>query len=142
MEGHLTSTKIGIDGEKEFSFTSRYKRLIDVLTDHELASLGDAYVNFIYSLALSRRLGKPAGRKVDSATLASALRKADLRRFLPSRVDRHRQADAAEALIVYAWLSGRVTLEESLCFFEQDTDVDAFCLLLQAALKRISLISE
>jgi len=132
--------KFYLNGEKEFPFISKYKSLTDILTDHELAALGDAYVNFVYSLTLSKKTGKPIGRKVSSSTLATALKKADLRRFLASRTDRHRQADAAEALIVFAWLLGTTSLEETLRIMErEETAEDAFSILLQTILKRINL---
>jgi hypothetical protein len=69
-----------------------------------MASLGDAYVNFAYSLALSKRSGKPQGQKVKGKVLAQAIKRAGLREYLPSRMTRHMIADAAESLIVYAWL--------------------------------------
>jgi len=126
--------------EKKFPSVSMYESVADILVDHELAALGDAYVNFVYSLALSRKRGKPLGRKVDSATLASALRKAGVRKLLPSRTDRHKQADAAEALIVYAWLSGVITFEETVNIVEnEETGEDAFSLLLKAILDKLRL---
>jgi len=128
--------------DEGFLFVSNYENLIDVLTDHELAALGDAYVNFVYSLAISKKSGKPKGKKVNSSTLALALRKADLRRFLASRTDRHRQADAAEALIVYGWLVGAISLEETIGILEKgETEEDAFCHVLQAVLKKINFNS-
>jgi hypothetical protein len=42
-------------------FVKTHRNLTEVLTDHKLASLGDAYVNFAYSLALSNRTGRPTG---------------------------------------------------------------------------------
>ena len=96
------------------SFAWSRGNLDEVLVDHELASLGDSYVNFVYSLAISNRRGNPFGTKVKGSVLAEALRKVGLREFLPSRMSRHNLADAAEALIVYAWLSGWISLEESV----------------------------
>jgi len=84
-----------------FAFTPQYESLREVLMDQKLAKLGDAYVNFLYSLALSKKKGEPAGTKVEGRLLADAFKKAGLRKFLPSRIDRHKQADAAEALILY-----------------------------------------
>lgn len=125
--------------EKELRFIPKHENISDILEDHDLAALGDAYVNLVYSLALSRKLGKPVGRKVDSSTLASALRKADLRKFLPSRTDRHKQADAAESLIVYAWLIGEISLDETLRVMEKEkTAEDAFSSLLQTVSKSVS----
>ncbi len=122
----------------EFHFISTYRNLLDVLKDHELAALGDAYVNFIFSLASSRRLGKPTGKKVDSRILANALRKANLRESLPPRVDRHKQADAAEALIMYAWIRGIITIEECIAVLEKESSPEeGFGTLLEMILRRV-----
>lgn len=123
-----------------FTFIPEYKSLREVLTNQKLAALGDAYVNFIYSVALSKRKGEPTGAKVDSRLLAEALRKSGLRNLLPSRIDRHRQADAAEALIVYAWIWNAMTIEEGIGILEQHEDmVEAFCFFLITARKKLSL---
>jgi len=123
-----------------FDFISEYKDLGEVLTDQKLAALGDAYVNFIYSVALSKRKREPTGAKVDSRLLAVALRKAGLRSLLPSRIDRHKQADAAEALIVYAWVQDVMTIEEGVSILEQREDmVEAFCTLLLTARRKLDL---
>ena len=117
-----------------FTFIKNHKNLSEILMDHKLAKLGDAYVNFLYSLALSKKTGEATGVKVKGRLLADAFKKADLRKFLPSRVDRHKQADAAEALIVYPWIKGSMTLEEGLEILEQTEDsVEAFCNLLVTA---------
>ncbi|MCS7120704.1 MAG: ribonuclease III family protein [Nitrososphaerota archaeon] len=122
-----------------FSFAPKHENISAVLEDRDLASLGDAFVNFLYSLALSKKCGRPVGRKVDSSVLASALRKADLRKFLPSRTDRHRQADAAESIILYGWMSGAVDLEEAINIIESgDSEVDAFAILLRLSAKNLN----
>jgi hypothetical protein len=116
-----------------------YNSLTDVLTDHRLASLGDAYVNFAYSLALSSRTGKPSGAKVKGKVLAGALRKAEVREYLPSRMTSHALADAAEALIVYAWLSRCITLEESVSILAKADDaVEGLSKLLVLIRKRVT----
>ena len=123
-----------------FTFIPQYRNLREVLMDQKLAALGDAYVNFIYSVALSKRKGEPTGAKVDSRLLAEALKKAGLRRLLPSRIDRHKQADAAEALIVYALVRGSMTMEEGVSILEQGEDmVEAFCSLLLTAKRKLDL---
>lgn len=123
-----------------FPFVPQYESLSEVLMDQKLASLGDAYVNFLYSLALSKKNGEPTGTKVKGRLLADAFEKAELRKFLPSRIDRHKKADAAEALIVYAWLRGSMTMEEGLKILEQNGDrVEAFSLLLLTAKRKIDL---
>ena len=123
-----------------FAFIPKYKSLSEVLLNQKLASLGDAYVNFLYSLALSKKKGEPAGTKVESRLLADAFKKAGLRKLLPSRIDRHKQADAAEALIVYAWIRGSMTMEEGLKILEQNGDiVEAFSVLLLTAKRKLDL---
>jgi hypothetical protein len=123
-----------------FAFISQYRSLREVLMDQKLAALGDAYVNFVYSVALSKRKGEPTGAKVDNRLLAEALKKAGLRSLLPSRIDRHKQADAAEALIVYAWVRGSMTMEEGVSILEQGEDtVEAFCSFLLTAKKKLDL---
>lgn len=101
-------------GHRLFSFLKKYDNLSHVMTDNKLASLGDTYINFVCSLALSKRKGEPASTKVKGKMLAEALKKSGLREYLPSRMNQHAFADAAEALIVYAWLCDYVTLEDSV----------------------------
>jgi hypothetical protein len=123
-----------------FTFIPLFKDLQEILTNHKLAALGDAYANFLYSLAISKKSGEPAGAKVDSRLLAEALRKAGLREYLPSRIDRHKQADAAEALIVYAWLKDLISLEEGIKILERYQDLtEGFCNLLILARKKLNL---
>ncbi|MDI6846691.1 MAG: ribonuclease III family protein [Candidatus Bathyarchaeia archaeon] len=123
---------------KTFSFIKTHRNLAEVLTDHKLASLGDTYINFVYSLALSNRRGKPSGAKVKGGVLAEAVKKAGLRGYMPSRMTRHMLADAAEALIVYAWLYNYITLEESVAMLEKtDDSVEGFSQLLATIKGRI-----
>lgn len=123
-----------------FAFIPKYESLSEVLLDQNLAKLGDAYVNFLYSLVLSKKEGKPTGTKVKSRLLADAFKKAGLRKFLPSRINRHKQADAAEALLVYAWILGSVTMEEGVKILEESEDeIEAFTVLLLTAKRKIDL---
>jgi hypothetical protein len=116
---------------KLYTFTKPYKNLTQILTDHKLAQLGDAYANFVYSLAISNRNREPIGAKVKGSTLATAIKKAGLRNYLPSRMTRHMMADAAEALLVYAWLNNHITLEESITTLENTNDsIEGFSQLL------------
>jgi hypothetical protein len=139
----LTRIKTHFSENGELHFISKYESLVAVLSDHELSALGDAYVNFVYSLALSKKSGKPVGRKVDGSTLASALKKVGLRKLLPSRTDRHKQADAAESLIVYSWLMGVASLEETVRIVEKEEKMeDGFIRLLQTILKRLDIACE
>lgn len=58
---------------KTVSFIKTYNSLTEVLTDHKLASLGDSFINFAYSLALSERRGTPEGKKVKEPCLLKHL---------------------------------------------------------------------
>jgi len=122
----------------DLSFVQKNRSLAEILTDNDLAALGDAFVNFVYSLTLSLKEKKPVGRKLDNAKLASALRKAGLRKILPHRVDRHRQANAAEALIVYAWLVGVLSLKEILQIMSTSENIeDSLGRLLQEIVPKL-----
>jgi len=124
--------------KKLFSFVKTHQNTAEILMNHELASLGDTYVNFVYSLAMSEKTGIPIGKKVKGVFLAEALKNSRLRKSLPSRMTRHRMADAAEALIVYAWLNGYVTLKESVAILEKAaTTTEGFTLLLEKIYKKI-----
>ncbi len=123
---------------KLFSFAKVYRDLTEVLMDHKLAALGDAYINFAYSLALSKNKGQPSGAKVRGSVLAEAFKKAGLREYMPSRVSRHMLADAAEALTVYAWLHSYLTLEESVAMLEKTKNpVEGFTKLLLTVKDRV-----
>jgi len=123
---------------KTFYFLKNHRNLTEVLTDHKLASLGDAFINFVYSLALSNKKGEPSGAKVRGRVLAEALKKAGLREHLPSRISRHMLADAVEALVVYAWLHHYITLEETMETLEKTEDlVEGLSQLLRTISDRI-----
>jgi hypothetical protein len=125
--------------KKFLSFIPQYNRLEDVLKDQNLARLGDAYVNFIYSIALSKKKGKATGAKVGSSILVHALRKAGLRGLLPGRLDRHSLGDTAESLIVYAWIHGTISIEESVAtLLSSDNAAEAFASLLRQAKERLN----
>jgi hypothetical protein len=126
--------------EELLSFAPRHTSLESIFNDHKLASLGDAYVNFVYSLTLSKKRGEPMGTKVSSRILSQALKKASLREFLPQRMDRHMIGDAAEALVVYAWMQGVITIKESVTvLLPSDNAVEAFARLLLLAKERLNL---
>ncbi len=121
-------------------FISKQKTLSEVLTDQKLAALGDAYVNFLFSLTLSKKRGEPVGARVDNNLLAVALRKAGLRELLPSRTNRHERANAVEALIVYAWIRNAMTIEETVNILEREEDLtEGFCSLILTAKEKLNL---
>jgi hypothetical protein len=56
---------------------------------------------------------------------------------MPSRMSRHELADAAEALIVYAWLNNFLSLSESVVLIGKYSDpVEGMSQLLVAAKER------
>jgi len=123
-----------------FTFMKSHSSLTNVLTDHKLASLGDAYVNLVYSLAFSAKMGEPSGKKVKGTVLAEALRKAGLRQHMPSRMTSHKLADAAEALTVYAWLNDCITLEQSVTILLKSDDlINGLTQLLMKAKEAVRL---
>lgn len=115
-----------------------YRDLHEILRDKGLAALGDAYINLVYSLALSQKKGQPAGAKVDNDALARAVDLSGLRGFLPHRVDKHERANAAEALLVFAWLSGIQELDDCAKTLSTKTEItQAFGTLLKDALAKL-----
>jgi len=86
----------------------RGRGLREVMLDKGLSALGDALVNFAYSLALSLDERRPQGARLDNRVLSEALRASGLRELAPRRMDRHDLADAAEALLAFGWLAGLV----------------------------------
>ncbi len=95
-------------------FKQSYNTIGDLMKDRDLARLGDSFVNFVYSMALTQRREKPSGAKVRGTFLAESLRRAGLRKFASSRNDSHSLADAAEAFIVYGWLNNLISLDQSI----------------------------
>jgi len=87
----------------------RKRALREIMLDRGLAGLGDALLNFAFSLALSLEEGRPMGRRLDNRFLAEALRASGLRGEAPRRMDKHELADAAEAILAYGWLTGLVS---------------------------------
>ena len=78
------------------------------------------------------------GEKLDNETLASALREAGLRKILPFRMDKHEMANAAEALIVYAWLRGIMSIGDILKVIGKSKDIrDSWRILLQRIAEEI-----
>lgn len=119
--------------------TLENERLSRVLLDRDLAALGDAFVNLVYSLALTRQAGRPKGSKVENRILAEAIRRAGLRGLLPKRLDRHAIGGSAEALLAYAWLEGLVAMDECTEALRPSLDqpVEAFTQLLTLIVGRV-----
>ena len=93
-----------------------------VVRDRQLASLGDAFVNFVYSLALTKINGNPQATKVSDRILAEAFRVAGLREYLGTRLSRKDLANAAESLLVEAYRRQLISIEESVSILSQNPD--------------------
>lgn len=85
----------------------------EAFLDEDLAKLGDALVNLIYSLARSTARGEPDGAKAPNKVLSDSLNEAGLRDLAPSRVDRHQLGDITEAIIAYAWIQNKIEIKEA-----------------------------
>jgi len=114
-----------------------------VLRDKQLASLGDAFVNFIYSLALTKLNGRPEGTKVSDRVLSEAFRLADLRRHLGARLSRKDLANAAESLLAEAYRKNLISIDESVEVIAQTPDDPNVGLsnLLKLAAERMTQLS-
>jgi len=125
--------------EAKANLVPRQLELSEIFASRDLAKLGDAFVNFTYSLAQSIRNGRGVNARVPSRILASALKRSGLKRELPPRTSIHDQADAVEALSVYAWLLGIMTFEEFVSLLSQpkDDSTETFTEALNEILKRL-----
>lgn len=87
--------------------------LATIMRDKKRASLGDAYINLAYSLALTQIQGEPKGVKVSDRILADAFKEAGLRNYLGTRLSRKDFANASEAVLMEAYQRELLTIEES-----------------------------
>jgi hypothetical protein len=112
----------------------------DVVRDKQLASLGDAFVNFVYSLALTKINRRPQAIKVSDRILSEAFRLAGLREYLGTRLSRKDLANAAESLLIEAYRKQLVSIDESVSILTQNPDGLEAGLsdLLKIAAERIS----
>jgi Ribonuclease III len=94
--------------------------LRQVMRNKQLASLGDAFVNFVYSLALTQANGKPQSVKVSDRILANAFKLSDLRKYLGTRISKKDLANASESLLVDAYQKKLITIEESVKILSED----------------------
>lgn len=112
--------------------------LLKIMLDKKLARFGDSLLNFLYSLALTKKRGEPTGEKVSDKILAAAAKNTGIRDALPSRMSKGEIANSIEALLGYAWLKNKVTIEE-LIVIEKDINepVKAMEKLTKIILKKL-----
>ena len=96
--------------------------LRQVMRNKQQASLGDAFVNFVYSLALTQTSGEPQAVKVSDRILADAFKLAGLRKYLGTRISKKDLANASESLLVEAYQRNLLTIEESVGIITQNPD--------------------
>jgi predicted HTH domain antitoxin len=113
-----------------------------LLRDRGLAVLGDAYINFAYSLALTEIEGKPRGVKVSDRILAEAARRSGLKKFLPKRTRRGDVANAVEALLIYVWTKKLISLEEAVDVLSRSMEPEeGFAALVEMAMRSLKVES-
>jgi hypothetical protein len=92
------------------------------MRDKQLASLGDAFVNFVYSLALSQSSGNLQAVKVSDRILAESFKLSGLRKYLGTRVSRKDLANGSESLLFEAYRRKLITIEESVGIITKHPD--------------------
>ena len=113
--------------------------MLRILLDNRLAQLGDSFVNFLYSLALTRRYNRPVGRRISDKALAEAARLADVRQLLPKRTRRGNVANSIEALLVHVWLNRLMTIDEMTSILQAiEPDSKAFAEVTRMALQKLN----
>lgn len=86
---------------------------IEIAAKHKgLAKLGDEIVNLVYSLGESLFISKPTGQKLNATVLSESMKASGLRYLAKSRANAHSIADSAEAVIAYAFLQHKVSIDE------------------------------
>ena len=80
----------------------------------DLASIGDSFINLIYSLAISNALNKPLGITVSNSILYQSIKKTKIRDAIGTRSDKHKIADYVEGYIFKAWAEGKLDIKEAV----------------------------
>jgi len=115
------------------------KAISSIMQDRKLASLGDAYVNLVYSLALTQISGEPQGVKVSDRILSNAFKAAGLRNYLGARQSRKDFANASEALLIETFRKGLLTMSESVKIITQsENPTDGIADLLKTTVERLT----
>ncbi len=119
---------------------SNLQDIRQIMRDKQLASLGDAFVNFVYSLALSQSSSKTQAVKVSDRILAQAFKLAGLRKYLGTRVSRKDIANASESLLFETYHRKLLTIDEGVGIITRNSDGPQAGLseLLKLAAERIN----
>jgi hypothetical protein len=101
---------------------------LNSVVHHEgLAKLGDAFVNFSYSLAKSTATGEPTGCKVPDAVLANAYRTSLLAQIpeINIRGRKGKVGDSVEALLLWSWLTGVLSIDVLVTTLSENLDASS-----------------
>ncbi len=90
----------------------KYNSLEDIVNDKSLAKIGDLFINLLYSTAKSKILGLPFHQRVWDDCMAEAMKNSNLSQHVSRKKDKGKLADACEALVLYAWLTDLITINE------------------------------
>ena len=119
--------------------------LRDILESKKLAQLGDFLANFVYSSVTIGNFDINGSVHVWDRSLKEAMEKANLRVEMGKKVKPDKVADAAEALIAFAYFRNLVSLEEMTAMIHESLSTsdlssprkekvacaDAFCVVLE-----------
>lgn len=76
----------------------------------EWAKLGDSFLNFVYSAAKTKAIGRPSGERVPNKVLLKALKLSGVK-MVNEECD---EGGIVEAILGYAWFYGIISLEEAI----------------------------
>ncbi len=110
---------VGASEEERIHGVIRPSLLNTLVHDEDLAQLGDAFVNFTFSLALSIVTQRCMGFKISDRVLAEALKLSRWGRdkILILKGKKGVMGNYAEALMLIAWAEGWMTIDEFVgCF--------------------------
>ena len=124
---------------KKSETPSQRSNLSDLLLDKNLAKLGDSYINFLYSIAMTITKKEPTGIKVSDRLLALAAKEAGMRVLLPKRTPIGRVADAVEVLLIHSVISGSLKMKDMLEILleSEDDTITGFKNIIIKALSKV-----
>lgn len=97
-----------------------------VLESKDLAQLGDFLTNFIYTTVRIGSKGTHGSKHVWDSSLRDAMEQAGLREKLGKRTKPGRVADAAEAIIAFAYFQDVMSLEDMIIFLSRRLNAEDF----------------
>lgn len=113
-----------------------------VLTDRNLAQLGDSILNFALSAALTQANNKPTGRRVRNSLMTPLIDASEFKHLLPLRTSKRDRANAFEALAGYLWQEKAFKVEELIAIMVKSAeafvgDAELERLFIQSAFKML-----